>query len=375
MNRLFEMLEKEITFYEEMLQAYLIDISRYKRVYLLGAGKGGKMVAESLRGIWESVDFCFVDSDVSIINVEVYEGIRGVGWNMIKEDSDSIAILTSIKNTKEILQLCDKRIRIDVDYVRLLTQYQYSWDTLRHKTDYLKVCDMLSDNESKRIFKRVLQNRVSGLENLTYDIYSRQQYFREEFRELFGKNEVLLDCGAYIGDSIDIFMEYMKSDGYNCIYAFEMDSDNYEILRSNFHGKDDNIHLFNYGVGNKNETVWYTRNLESSSYVRDVIQDNAVQGEVVNYDSFSENNPEIECDPTIIKMDIEGAEMDALFGMEKTILRSRPKLFISIYHLQDDLWRIPLYIQSILPEYSFYIRHHTAFHADTVLYGFDKRGK
>ncbi len=40
-------------------------------------------------------------------------------------------------------------------------------------------------------------------------------------------------------------------------------------------------------------------------------------------------------DPTFIKMDIEGAELDALAGARRSIQTHRPILSISVYHKQD----------------------------------------
>ena len=72
--------------------------------------------------------------------------------------------------------------------------------------------------------------------------------------------------------------------------------------------------------------------------------------------------------PTFIKMDIEGHEIPALYGVKNTIIKHKPKLAISIYHKGSDLWEIPLLIKSWIPEYKMYIRHHSANFCDTVLY-------
>ena len=71
---------------------------------------------------------------------------------------------------------------------------------------------------------------------------------------------------------------------------------------------------------------------------------------------------------TFIKMDIEGAELQALFGAEKTIKKYKPKLAICIYHRLEDILEIPAYIHSIVPEYKFYIRHYSFSTSETVLY-------
>lgn len=69
-----------------------------------------------------------------------------------------------------------------------------------------------------------------------------------------------------------------------------------------------------------------------------------------------------------IKMDIEGAELEALKGAEAVIRRDKPKLAISVYHKLDDFWRIPLWIQSLGLEYCFFLRHFTIHAEETVLF-------
>ncbi len=76
-----------------------------------------------------------------------------------------------------------------------------------------------------------------------------------------------------------------------------------------------------------------------------------------------------ECkDATFIKMDIEGSEMEALLGAENTIKKNKPKLAICIYHSDEDMLRIIEYIHSIVPEYDLYVRHHSMYSVETVLY-------
>ena len=84
--------------------------------------------------------------------------------------------------------------------------------------------------------------------------------------------------------------------------------------------------------------------------------------EVVRVDDIVDENV------TYVKMDIEGAELDSLYGMEKIIKRDKPTLAICVYHNNEDIIEIPEYISSIAPTYKMYLRHHNWSAAETVLY-------
>jgi hypothetical protein len=71
---------------------------------------------------------------------------------------------------------------------------------------------------------------------------------------------------------------------------------------------------------------------------------------------------------TFIKMDIEGAEFNALKGAERTIRKHKPKLAVCVYHKAEDLITIPQYIKSLVPEYKLYFRAHLPGPFDYVLY-------
>jgi FkbM family methyltransferase len=61
--------------------------------------------------------------------------------------------------------------------------------------------------------------------------------------------------------------------------------------------------------------------------------------------------------PTFIKMDIEGAELGTLQGARRTIATHRPILTVCTYHIQDDLWKIPLELAR-QERYTFALRPH-----------------
>lgn len=80
-------------------------------------------------------------------------------------------------------------------------------------------------------------------------------------------------------------------------------------------------------------------------------------------DEISDNKP-----ISFIKMDIEGAELEALKGAAQTIQRNKPKLAICVYHKPEDILDIPGYILELNADYRLYLRHYSYTPTETVLY-------
>lgn len=67
-------------------------------------------------------------------------------------------------------------------------------------------------------------------------------------------------------------------------------------------------------------------------------------------------------------MDIEGSEYDTLIGAEKTIKSSKPSLMICVYHLPEDIFRIPLLIKQWNLGYRLYLRVYEKNGLEMVMY-------
>jgi FkbM family methyltransferase len=179
--------------------------------------------------------------------------------------------------------------------------------------------------------------------------------------------DIVIDCGGCWGDTTIEFSSEVGKSGK--VYVFEFVPYNLEILRKNIQLNDafsDNIQIVE-------NPAWSSPGL--SVYVEDKGPGSSVQFEpvdgatVVNtqtIDNLVDENLLTKVD--FIKMDIEGAELPALRGAEKTIRKYRPKLAISLYHSMHDFCMVPQWIDSLKLGYVFYVRHFTIHSEETVLF-------
>jgi hypothetical protein len=70
---------------------------------------------------------------------------------------------------------------------------------------------------------------------------------------------------------------------------------------------------------------------------------------------------------SLIKMDVEGSELNSLKGAVNTIKAHRPILAVCVYHKPMDIIDIPLYLRETAPDYSFFLRMYHSFD-EIVLY-------
>ena len=236
-----------------------------------------------------------------------------------------------------------------------------------YETNRKRIADMLnllSDEKSEMVWGRVMNYRINR-ETIPEDLYSENdQYFCRNIIKI-EDGEVFLDGGAYTGDTIQQFMDTCKREKvqYKKIVAFEPDKNNFMLL-SKFYGKRKEIMLFDKGLSKEADILYFQEEGVSSR----LSEQGTVRIPVVNIDGVPECR-----DVTFIKMDIEGAEMDALYGAKETIKRNRPKLAVCIYHSDEDMVRITEYIHSLVPEYRLYVRHHSRSAVETVVYAVTDR--
>lgn len=345
-----------------------------REVYIFGAKELGK----KFHGFFSSKNIKvlgFLDNDVSKQNT-LYCGcnVFSVADLLDKKEekpTEITVVVASIYYVQEILnQLKDlgftKVIPCQILYVLDNKNYKAepSFDGLIedlavNKQKYLELYSLLEDEQSKKVFEAAVEFRQTYDFSLFGRILSPHaeigQYFEEPFIK-YTENDIFVDGGGFDGDTALKFIN--KTNGrYKKILFFEPDEESFlKAKKALNHYK--NIEFYNKGLYSGSKTFRFA----SSGGLGSIIDDSGdTIIETVAIDEILREKA------SYIKMDIEGAELEALKGSEKQ-LKHGVQLAISLYHKPQDIWQIPEYIKSVNPQYKFYLRHYTNAIFETVLY-------
>lgn len=255
------------------------------------------------------------------------------------------------------------------DVISAAPEYRDTELFRQQKNRFLETYQLLEDDVSREIYVDVICNRIAPhLAGQTYQQMCRlPQYFPEDVFSL-NNEECVVDCGAYTGDTLEVFLQQCGN-RFEAYHAFEMDEENFRILAHRAQQMDADvrrrIHCYRKGVWNENGQLSYGRNASDDSYsIFNGMDTESV--EVVKLDDCL-----AEAHVTFLKMDIEGAEYQALEGARELIARQKPKCAICVYHRMEDIWKIPLFLKSLVPEYRIAIRHHAdRWVSETVCYAY-----
>ncbi len=238
-------------------------------------------------------------------------------------------------------------------------EFRVLYEEQKNKFD--ATLSLLDDEKSIVTYKSVIKYRLTRKLNYIYKEVVLPAYFQDDVF-LPQEEEVFIDGGAFIGDTIKDFCEIYSSKGIERfkIFAWEIDPQNSERIKYNAGRFSDRVEVLPYALWSVNERISFSQGKGTGSRVSDE-GNKTVEARTIDY---IHKNDKI----TYIKMDIEGAEIEALKGAKQTICKYKPKLAICIYHKPEHLYEIPLLLHNWVPEYKFFVRHHSDAIFDTVLY-------
>ncbi|MCI8801092.1 MAG: FkbM family methyltransferase [Lachnospiraceae bacterium] len=333
--------------------------SQGKQLIIFGAGDCGHKVYDMLHRVGIEVS-CFCDN-LGQADKDMITGIRVVKPEFLDNTDENIVVLVSVVEDEDRDSICrqlraqgfaGKQILVMREYYdRLTVEWLES-----HLEEYKKAYQLLADDFSRRVY--LARMRKMFLMRSMADVVRphEESYFDEKVK--LTDREVFIDCGGFDGDTS---LEFIDRCGgkYGRIVIFEPELSKKEAIERNLGKNSCELHMC--GVWSKNTTLQFEAKGTDGSHVAE--GEGNCQVPVVALDEVVYDYA-----PTFIKMDIEGAEQEALEGCRKIIRDYRPKLAICLYHKPDDLFRIPVMVKEMNPEYRIYVRQYSDTKYETVMY-------
>lgn len=197
-----------------------------------------------------------------------------------------------------------------------------------------------------------------------------QQYRCEAIDDIIEvtAGDTVIDAGGCYGDTALYFAHNAGTAGH--VYSFEFLPENVAIFSRNMSlnkGLAERIQLIESPLWSRSGEQLFIEGIGPGTRVSpSSTNPTAKKIETLAIDDFvlREHLSSV----NFIKMDIEGAELEALKGAEETIRSCRPKLAISVYHSLHHFWTIPKYIDQLGMGYRFLLRHFTIHQEETVLF-------
>ncbi len=353
-------------------------------VVLFGSGDYGMRFLNRIGRGTEQVKF-ILDNDRRKQGGKLY-GIPIVAPETLKElDPLHTLVVITVKNDVEKLYEQLQKMGdyiIMVESMMLYNAFSIVSETLyNHQDQIKKVSGFLYDDESRKIYHEIIRRRILfGTCDFSDLIVRGELEYRVPllYSQKKPESEVLLDCGAYKGDTLRAFVN-TYGPALKRVYSFECMEDSLCELRqvvSSIQREEyaPDMIVMPYALSDHEGTMSFLKieNQPAASHLaesKNYAKNSGCEGDYVevNVKTIDSLVPEDE-KVTFIKMDIEGGEYGAILGAKRVIQKNKPRLAISIYHNGEDYYRLPLLVKELVPEYKIAIRHHKVSHVDTDMY-------
>lgn len=355
----------------------MIDLSKYEQIIIWGAcfppSRGGGdatshgYATDKLYSLLEKNGYTskvkfFVDS-----NAQLY-GLKRCGISVmdpceILKYPNAVIIINSLSMSAIMNTMEQMGIQNDI----LIIPYYFYHGVLGEPYNNEKAMDVMNDHatEIRNLFymedpetARYLDIICSLRFKCEDDLYTKEfysgtgnnlSYFCDDAIAPRG-NVTYIDVGAFKGESIEPIRRKYGNRLKYCM-AFEPDVESMRDLKKYISDNelDSIVEALPYALGNEEKYIQFSKTGSTSK----VSKSGDIQIIQKRFDDLT--NKKV-IGNVMIKMDIEGAELDALQGMEKFIKVNKPYLAICLYHKESDIYEIPKFLKDICPEYRLYIR-------------------
>lgn len=340
------------------------ECAKDKNIFLFGAGYWGKKIWKEIdryASRWEIKGF--LDNDPNKQG-KMINGLEVFPPSILNDyDPNGFLVLiccaTTAQISKQLMRMGVKNyfssFHLDLPNELRTTCYQANIN----RADIEWLLKRVEDDRSRELVSKIVEKRKTGFFDYTDIKESGSEYFIDDF---FTKedDEFFVDGGGYDGDTIEEFIEWTKGK-YKGLYSFEPQKDKADMIREKLWKYGGKVKLFEKGLYDCCTELDFC---DGDEVLSGRIEEGSTSRKIQTVDLDSIIAEKV----TFIKMDIEGSELKALKGASQIIRKYRPKLAICIYHKPEDIWDIPRYIDFLIPEYKFYIRHFGCRYTGTILY-------
>ena len=287
----------------------------------------------------------FADKNPMLWGEKTIEGYKIISPEEIKTFGFDVPVKICIIKDADI---AEQEIRaagfIDVNNVNI-----------KLNADFIKkVRSSLADDLSKKVFDACIKFWESSNTTGFADVFTPDRYFPNDIIKI-KENEVFIDGGGYDGNDTQKFID-LTNGSFKHIYTFEPIQKMTSICKERF-SLNTKVSVLQAALGSDFTNVFFDENGPGS-------KENAKGNEAVRVVKLDEMTIFA---PTMVKLDVEGSELDALEGMKKTIAEHKPKLAVCLYHKPLDILEIPLWIAENYPFYKLYMRKHNPTNTEEML--------
>ena len=319
-------------------------------VLMYGMGNGADKIISYLEKYGVFVDDFFASDE--FVRGHYFHSKKVLKFSEARQKYDDFIILLSFASS--LPEVLDKFYSFDGDFDLYAPDVPVTGDNLFTEEFYNANYDkfdfarsLLADDESKRIFDEVVEYKLTAkISHLKKAVSDKNEIYCNIL-----KPDSYISCadlGAYNGDTAKEMLRDFPN--VQKIICLEPDTRNFKKL-SAFALSQDILEVYEAGAwsedtvlkmdqsGNRNANVFNT----ASSKLKEVNMrslDSVLNGRGVDY----------------IKFDVEGAERAAINGAYNTIVKFKPDMLISMYHRSEDMFDLPILVNSICPDYRLYLR-------------------
>ena len=328
-------------------------------IIMYGTGNGADKVVDIFEKL--NIKLSGITASSGFVRERFFRGFPVKPLEYFEERYDNFTIVitfgTSIPDVMNNIFNIAQNHRVLVPCVPVIGTEAFDRDFLNAHIEEINLAhSLMADNFSRKVFEGYVNFQFGGRIEILKEIeYPESEVYENVLN--FNDNETYIDIGAYRGDTVEKFVKLTNKE-YKNIVAAEPDFKTYQKLVKNCENLK-NFSSFNAAITDFDGEIGFSSLAGRQSAVggKNMIK--------------SLSLPTL-CDgvePSFIKIDSEGCELEILKGGKEILKKFKPKLNVAAYHKSEDIFKLPILINSLNPEYKIHLRHHPYIPAwDTLFY-------